>query len=166
MQTAKTLITLDRCPGWPESSLGTKVILFVLSWDGSIIFVILYYSAMSRRLTFLIDVSSSKFYLYKCFFGRIWWEQGHLSHDMTWQNQQNECASSEDSDQPRHLPSLLRVFAVRSMGSWGPKVSSCGQKRLIRLSGCPGWSESLLGAHSFCWFYHVAAHLSSFEPSH
>ena len=36
---------------------------------------------------------------------------------MTWQNQQNECAPSEDSDQPGHLPSLVRVFVVRSMGS-------------------------------------------------
>ena len=35
----------------------------------------------------------------------------------TWQNQQNECAPSEDSDQPGHPPSLIRVFAVRSMGS-------------------------------------------------
>ena len=25
----------------------------------------------------------------------------------TWQNQQNECAPSEDSDQPGHLPSLI-----------------------------------------------------------
>ena len=33
---------------------------------------------------------------------------------------------------------------------------------LIRLlGGCPGWSESSLGAHSFCWFCHVAAHLRS-----
>ena len=48
----------------------------------------------------------------------------------TWQNQQNECAHSEDSDQPVHPPSLIRVFAVRSMGSQGPKVSSCGQRRL------------------------------------
>ena len=32
-------------------------------------------------------------------------------------------------------------------------------KTLIRLGECPGWSESLLGAHSFCWFCHVAAHL-------
>ena len=27
-----------------------------------------------------------------------------------------------------------------------------------RLGGCPGCSESSLGAHSFCWFCHVAAH--------
>ena len=30
----------------------------------------------------------------------------------TWQNQQSECAPSEDSDQPGHPPSLIRVFAV------------------------------------------------------
>ena len=32
-------------------------------------------------------------------------------------------------------------------------------KTLIRLGGCPGWSESSLGAHSFCLFCHVAAHI-------
>ena len=31
----------------------------------------------------------------------------------TWQNQHSECAPSEDSDQPGHPPSLIRVFAVR-----------------------------------------------------
>ena len=34
-RTAKTLIRLGGCPGWSESSLGTKVILLVLSWAGS-----------------------------------------------------------------------------------------------------------------------------------
>ena len=43
---------------------------------------------------------------------------------------------------PRHPPSLIRVFAVRSIGSQGPNASSCGQRRLWL-----GWSESLLGAH-------------------
>ena len=42
----------------------------------------------------------------------------------SWQNQQNGCASSEDSDQPGHPPNLIRIFAV----------------------GCPGWSESSLCA--------------------
>ena len=32
----------------------------------------------------------------------------------TWQNQQNECAPIEDSDQPGHPPSLIRVFVVRT----------------------------------------------------
>ena len=31
----------------------------------------------------------------------------------TWQNQQTYCVPSEDSDHPGHLPSLIRVFAVR-----------------------------------------------------
>ena len=39
-------------------------------------------------------------------------------------------APREDSDQPGHPPSLIRVFAVRQVGSSGPKVFSCGQRRL------------------------------------
>ena len=35
-------------------------------------------------------------------------------------------------------------------------------KTLIRLGRCPGWSESSLGAHSFCWFCHEAAQLTIF----
>ena len=33
-------------------------------------------------------------------------------------------------------------------------------KTLIRLGRCPGWSESSLGAQSFCWFCHVVTQLS------
>ena len=59
-----------------------------------------------------------------------------MAHDKT---NKTICGPSEDSDQPRHLPNLIRVFAVRSKDSQGPKVSSCGQRRLlIRLGGCPG----------------------------
>ena len=32
-------------------------------------------------------------------------------------------------------------------------------KTLIRLGGCPGWSESSLDVHSLWWFYHVVAHI-------
>ena len=45
-------------------------------------------------------------------------------------NNKMACASSEDSDQRRHPPILIRVFAVRSVGSEGHNVSSCGQRRL------------------------------------
>ena len=48
----------------------------------------------------------------------------------SWQNQQNNCAPSEDSDQPGRPPSLIWNFAVRSVGSSGPNLSSCGQRRL------------------------------------
>ena len=37
---------------------------------------------------------------------------------------------SEDSDQPGHPPILIRVFAVRSMGSLGPNFASGGQRGL------------------------------------
>ena len=46
-----------------------------------------------------------------------YWKRKHSSWAATWQNQQNECASSEDSDQPGHPPSLIGVFAMRSMSS-------------------------------------------------
>ena len=77
-------------------------------------------------------------------------------------NQQNECAPSEDSDQPGHPPSLIRVFAVRMKKAWGLSYPLSAQRRLIWLGGLsihPVWSESSLGAHSFCWFCHVVAHL-------
>ena len=34
----------------------------------------------------------------------------------------------EDSHQPGHPPSLIRVFAVRSVGSLGPNFASGGQR--------------------------------------
>ena len=48
-------------------------------------------------------------------------------------------APSEDKDQPVHPPSLIRVFAVRI------SYPLSALRRLIRLGGCPGWSESSLG---------------------
>ena len=77
----------------------------------------------------------------------------------TWQNQQSGCAPSENSDQPGHPPSLIRVFAVRMKKAWVLGYPLSAQRRLIRLGGCPGWSESSLGAHSLCWFCHVTAHI-------
>ena len=61
------------------------------------------------------------------------------------------CSPSKDSDQPGHPPGLIRVFTVRSLGSYGPELSSYRQRGLIRLGGYPGWSESLLGHMPFCW---------------
>ena len=50
--------------------------------------------------------------------------------------------------------SLRCVLKVRTQGFF----MRTG-KTLIRLGRCPGWSESSLGAHSFWWFCHVAAHM-------
>ena len=40
-----------------------------------------------------------------------------MSHAM--KTQQTEYAPIEDSDQPGHLPSLIRVLAVHSVGNYG-----------------------------------------------
>ena len=75
------------------------------------------------------------------------------------------CAPSEDSDQPGHLPSLIRVFTVHSMGSKGPKVSSYRQQKLSS-----NWADAQTDAQAdlslhwaqgfFCWFCHEVAHIS------
>ena len=71
------------------------------------------------------------------------------------------CAPSEDSDQPGHPPSLIRVFTVRMKKHW---VLSYPMSALRRL-----WSDwadaqavlSLCWAHiPFCWFCHETAHIS------
>ena len=49
---------------------------------------------------------------------------------------------SKDSDQTWRMPRLIRPTGR--------------MPRLIR----PGWSESSLGAYSFCWFCHVVAHFN------
>ena len=82
-----------------------------------------------------------------------------INRAATWQNQQCGCAPSEDSDQPGHPPSLIRVFSVRLKKALVLSYPLSAQRRLIRLGRCPGWSVSSLGAHSLCWFCHVAAHL-------
>ena len=77
----------------------------------------------------------------------------------TWQNQQNHCAPSKDSDQPGHPPSQFRVFTVRKKKAWVLSYPLSAQRRLIRQGGYRGWSESSLGAQPFCWFCLVAAHM-------
>ena len=87
---------------------------------------------------------------------------------MTWaassQNQQNGmCAqrrltsawTSAQSDQS------LRCPHEESLSPWLPIERTT--KTLIRLSGCPGWSESSLGSQSFGWFCHEAAHIIRFS---
>ena len=67
------------------------------------------------------------------------------AHDKTYKM---ACAPSEDSDQTGHPPSLIRVFAVLMKKVWALSYPLSAQRRLIRLGGCPGWSESSLGAHA------------------
>ena len=55
----------------------------------------------------------------------------------------SDMSRNEDSDQPAHSLSLIRIFTGRQ----GCKVLACGQRGLIRLRGCAGWFELSLGAH-------------------
>ena len=48
----------------------------------------------------------------------------------SWQNQQCGCVPSEDSDQPRHPSSLIRVFAVRMKKGWILSYPLNAQRRL------------------------------------
>ena len=54
----------------------------------------------------------------------------HVNWAASWQNQQCGCAPSEDSDQPGHPPSLIRVFAVRMKKAWVLSYPLCAQRRL------------------------------------
>ena len=66
------------------------------------------------------------------------------------------CAPIEDSDQPGHPPSLIRVFAVRLKKA---RILSYPLSALRRL--WTDWADlSLRWAHMpFCWFCHDAAHM-------
>ena len=90
------------------------------------------------------------------------------------------CAPSEDSDQPGHLPSLIRVSIVRLKQTWALSYPVSAQRRLwsdwmdaqadLRL-----WSDwadaqadlSLRWAQkSFCWFCHEVAQNASSSSLH
>ena len=65
--------------------------------------------------------------------------------------------NSEDLNQTWHPPSVISVIAVQSVGSQGPKVSTCGQWRLWSDCADAQADLSLRWAHrSFCfvvfWF--------------
>ena len=147
---------LAGCPGWSESSLGAHSILLALSWGDSSCF---HHQIQCLSLYNSLDVFSLTFSLALFVFLYIW--------AATWQKQQNECVPSEDSDQPGHPPSLIRVFTILMKKPWVLSYPLSAQRRLrsawasTAKTLIPGWSESSLGAHSFCWFCHVVAHINN-----
>ena len=84
-----------------------------------------------------------------------WAYQGEPQHLKT---NKLTCAPSEHSDQTGHPPSLIRVFPVDFMGSWGPNHSSGGQQRVWS-----DWADAQadLSLHwalmSLGWFCHAVA---------
>ena len=69
----------------------------------------------------------------------IWSSTFETKHDKT---NTIACALSEDSDQPVHPPIRCALNGKLRTQSFFMRTA----KNLIRLGGCPGWSESLLGA--------------------
>ena len=66
----------------------------------------------------------------------------------SWQFQQIECAPSEDSDQPGHPPSLIRVLAVRMKKAWTFSYPLSAQRRLWSDWADTQADQSLRWAHS------------------
>ena len=68
------------------------------------------------------------------------------------------CAPSEDSDQPEHPPSLIRVSAVRLKQNWVLSYPLSAQRRLWS-----DWADAQAdlsvrcAQKSFCWFCHEVA---------
>ena len=161
---------------------GHMLILLVLSWCGSYYSRWLYYCCCcflqpsicrnpvcNNRSKFMLDVNKSRFVDFQKV--RIQETQAELPrgsiprryiykppHDKT---NKMACSPSEDPDQPGHPTSQIKVFAVRLKKAWVLSYPLSAQWRLIRLGGCPGWSESSLGIQSFCWFCHAAAQICS-----
>ena len=65
----------------------------------------------------------------------------------TWQNQQNECTPSEDSDQPGHPPSMIRVFAVHKK-AWVLSYPLSAQQDSDQTGGDAQADLSLRWAHT------------------
>ena len=70
---------------------------------------------------------------------------GYINEPQHGKTNKMTCADSEYSDQSGHPPGLIRVFAVRKKKHWVLSYPLSAQRWLIRLGGCPGWSESSLG---------------------
>ena len=102
-----------------------------------------------------LSVSSENFFLlllrnkmYMCCIFRLE-EEAFWAN--SWQNQQNDpCAQQRLRSAWALPPSLIRVFALRSVSSFGPEFASGGQRRL--------WSDS--ARRSFCWLCHAVAQFS------
>ena len=86
----------------------------------------------------------------------------NVSHDMTkptkWLCAQRRLRSAWASTQSDQSFRFALNGQLRNQAFFMRTV-----KTLIRLGGCPGWSESSLGAHSLCWFCHVTAHVAVYS---
>ena len=88
------------------------------------------------------------FFIHKYHNRHSFWNEP--AHDKT---NKMTCAPSEDSDQPGNPPSLIRIFAVRSVGSPGPKASSA------KSEDWSVWTDAQ-NELKFCWAHVILLVLS------
>ena len=71
-----------------------------------------------------------------------------LKWTASWQNQQNDCVPSEDSDQPENPPSLIRVFAIHMKKVWVLSYLPLSAQRRLRSDWADAQADlSLRWAH-------------------
>ena len=74
-------------------------------------------------------------------------------------------APSEDSDQPVHPPSLIRVFAVRMNKHWILSYPLSALRRLyLDLADAQADLSLRWAQRTFCWFCHEVAHIPKVHP--
>ena len=149
-QTTKSPIKMCCCTSWSTSNLGAYVIMLVLSCCCS--------NVSKDDSTQFKTLIQWDLHVYACLHCKCLSQK--VNEPRRDKTNKLTCAPSKDSDQPGHPPSLIRVFAVRSMGSYGSKFSSCAQRRLWSDGADAQADLSLRWAHRpFCWFCHDAAQM-------
>ena len=118
--------------------------MFITEYEGTLVFLLVQNCVKCFRH---ITIYPRNFYTHFCFFiifTKIWKEESYwqvhflaciptgLKHNWaaSWENQQNDCAPNEDSDQPGHPPSLIRVFVVCMKKAWVLSYPLSAQRRL------------------------------------
>ena len=82
----------------------------------------LHYELIGTKFTIITALSMCPNYSNSC------GTHQNLSHIMTKPTKWH--ARLADPDQPAHSRSLIRAYTASSLGNKGPKVSTCGQRRL------------------------------------
>ena len=105
------------------------------------------FQSCGRRIFFLFSLNQTFSTLPSAISVMLHRHHTEPPHDKT---NKMACAPSEDSDQPGHPPSLIRVVAVRMKKAWVLSYTLSTQRRL--------WSNCRWAHMPFCWFCHEAAH--------
>ena len=112
-------------------------------------------TCLPRDISVVCNCSGEKEKFKQVLYGRWYWKLWDLV--LSWHEPRHDKTNKmavrpAKTDQPGHPPSQIRVFTVRIN-----KALVLSYPLSARRSGCPGWSESSLGAHSLYWFCHVSS---------